>query len=314
MCAFFILFAVFQTAHSQVSPHQELVQLYDYDRKLPLDVQDTVIQETNGIKLHDITYASPRGGRVTAYLIVPSEKKPLAGLIFGHWGYGTRTEFLPEAMLYAKAGAASLLIDYPWVRPAPWRKNVPNFAQPETDRDIYVQAVIDLRRGIDLLQSLSPVDSNRIAYIGHSYGAQWGAILSAVDKRLKGVVLIGGVGAQEDIYLESNDPDFVEFRKSIPKEQLDKYLEVTGVLNAIRYVPYSAPTPLLFQFAKFDRYFSQESMLKYAQAASEPKTVKWYDTGHELNDTQALIDRSDWLQKQIGISPVSPILQGIMKK
>jgi pimeloyl-ACP methyl ester carboxylesterase len=217
-------------------------------------------------------------------------------------------------MLYAQAGAVSLLIDYPWVRPAPWRRNVPNFAQPETDRDIYIQTVIDLRRGIDLLQSLPLVDSNRIAYIGHSYGAQWGAIISAVDKRLKGAVLIGGVGADEDIYLASDDPDFVEFRKSFPKEQLEKYLEVTGVLNAIKYVPYSAPKPLLFQFARFERYFNQESMQRYAQAASEPKTVKWYNTGHELNDIQALIDRSDWLHKQIGIRPLSSILQGILKK
>lgn len=313
-CTFFVLFIVSQLAYSQVGPGQDLIRPYDYDQKLPLDIQDTIIQEINGIKLHDISYASPGGGRVTAYLVVPSEKKPLAGLIFGHWGYGTRTEFLPEAILYAQSGAVSLLIDYPWVRPAPWRRNVPNFAQPETDRDIYIQTVIDLRRGIDLLQSLPSVDSDRIAYIGHSYGAQWGAILSAIDKRLKTVVLIGGVGAQEDIYLASDDPDFVEFRKSIPKEQLDKYLEVTGVLDAIRYVPYSAPTPLLFQFARYERYFDQESMLRYAQAASEPKTVKWYNTGHELNDIQALIDRAEWLQKQIGIKPLSPIVQGILKK
>jgi len=313
-CVFLILFIFFQIALSQVSPVRDLIQLYEYDRKLPPDMQDTVIQEINDVKLHDISYASPKGGRVTAYLVVPSKKKPLAGLIFGHWGYGTRTEFLPEAILYAQAGAASLLIDYPWVRPAPWRRNVPNFAQPETDRDIYIQTVIDLRRGIDLLQTLSSIDSNRIAYIGHSYGAQWGAILSAIDKRLKAVVLIGGVPAQEDIYLTSDDPDFVEFRKSIPKEQLEKYLEATGVLDAIRYVPFSAPTPLLFQFARYERYFNQESMLRYTQAASEPKTVKWYNTGHELNDIQALIDRSDWIQKQIGIKPLSPILQGILKK
>ncbi len=50
-------------------------------------------------------------------------------------------------------------------------------------------------------------------------------------------------------------------------------------------------------------------MLKYAQAASEPKLVKWYDTGHGLNNVQVLIDRADWLQKRIGIKPVMPILQ-----
>jgi hypothetical protein len=45
--------------------------------------------------------------------------------------------------------------------------------------------------------------------------------------------------------------------------------------------PYAAPTPLLFQFARYERYFNEAAMLKYAQAASQPKVVKWYDTGHD---------------------------------
>ena len=314
LCILIAWIGIFQVAYSQDSSIKDLVQLYDYDQKLSLDLQDTIVQDLDGITIHDISYVSPKGGRVTAYWVVPPGKGPFAGLVFGHWGYGTRTEFLPEAILYAKAGAVSLLIDYPWVRPAPWRKNVPNFTQPDTDRDIYVQAVVDLRRGTDFLLSLPYVDSSRIAYIGHSYGAQWGAILSAIDKRLKTVVLIGGVPTQADMFLGSNDPDFVALRTSIPKEQLEKYLEVTGVLDAIRYVPYSAPTPLLFQFARYERYFGEASMLRYAQAAGEPKLVKWYDTGHELNDVQALIDRGDWLEKEIGIKSIAPILQEMFKK
>jgi hypothetical protein len=66
---------------------------------------------------------------------------------------------------------------------------------------------------------------------------------------------------------------------------------------------------LLFRFARFERYFNEAAMLKYARAASEPKILEWYDTGHDLNDIQALIDRASWLQKQIGIKPIAPILQ-----
>jgi len=281
---------------------------------LPLDIKDTVIQDIEGITIHDLTYTSPQGGRVTAYLVVPSGKGPFAGIVFGHWGYGVRTEFLPEAILYAKAGAVSILPDYPWVRPAPWRRSVPHIAEPDTDREIYIQAVVDLRRGINLLNSLGYVDSSRMAYIGHSYGAQWGAILSAVDKRFKAVVLAGGVPTQAEIYLKSDDPDFVDFRKSIPPEQLDKYFEVTGVTDGIRYVPFASPTPLLFQFARYERYFGEESMNRYFQAASEPKQVKWYNTGHELNDIQALVDRANFMEKEIGILPVVSILQKEIKE
>jgi len=53
----------------------------------------------------------------------------------------------------------------------------------------------------------------------------------------------------------------------------------------------------------------EAAMLRYARAASQPKIVEWYDTGHDLNDVQALIDRANWLQTQIGIKSILPILQ-----
>lgn len=84
------------------------------------------------------------------------------------------------------------------------------------DRDIFIQTVVDLRRGIDLLLARPDVDPKRLACVGHSYGAQWGSILSAVDKRMKTSVLMAGVAECSDIMLRSNDPDIVDFRNSQP--------------------------------------------------------------------------------------------------
>jgi cephalosporin-C deacetylase-like acetyl esterase len=295
-------------ASAQNHSLNELRRLFEYDQKLSLDVREVGIRNSGDVRIRDLNYASPRFGRVTAYLVEPAVKGKYAGIVFGHWGYGNRTEFLSEAILYAKAGAVSLLIDYPWVRPAPWRRNEPG-SKPEAVRDNYAAAVIDLRRGIDLLQTRAEVDSSRIAYVGHSTGAQWGAILSAIDERIKAVVLMGGIPTEATILLESDDPEYVDFRKNTPREQVDKYFKTVGVMDAINYVPYAAPTPLLFQFARYERYFNEAAMLRYARAASEPKAVKWYETGHDLNDVEALIDRANWLQKQIGIKSIAPILQ-----
>ena len=286
----------------------ELRRLFDYDQNAPLDIKEAGVINRNGIRIYDITYASPKNGRVTAYLVTPAKRGRFAGVVFGHWGYGTRTEFLPEAMLYAKAGVVSLLVDDLNVRPAPWRRNASG-SEPEAVRNNFIQSVVDLRRGIDLLRARSDVDPNRIAYVGHSSGAHWGAILSAVDKRLKTVVLMAGVPNEATILLESEDPDFVSFRQSTPKEQLDTYFKTVSSLDAINYVSHAAPTPLLFQFARFEQYFNEAAMRRYAQAGSEPKRVLWYDTGHGLNDIQPLIDRANWLQKHIGIGPVGPILR-----
>jgi hypothetical protein len=83
----------------------ELKRQFDYDLKEALDAKETLLYERDGAN--------------------------------------DRTEFLPEAKLYATAGAVSLLIDYPWVRPAPWRKRLKFLDDPENDHSAFVQAVID---------------------------------------------------------------------------------------------------------------------------------------------------------------------------
>src|SRR5438876_587904 len=182
-----------QNIATATSDYQTTFHLFDYDAKAPLDIHDKIIEEFDGGSLHDITYVSPKGGPVAAYLVVPKGKGPFAAVLFGHWGNGTRTEFIPEAKLYARAGAVSLLPDYPWDRPQPWRKTPSHYDKPELDCEIEIQAVLELRRGIDLLLARPDVDPKRLAYVGHSYGAQWGSILSAVDKRMKTSVLMAGV-------------------------------------------------------------------------------------------------------------------------
>jgi beta-lactamase class A len=281
--------------------YQRALHLFDYDATAPLDVHDKIIEEFDGGTLHDITYTSPKGGPVSAYLVVPKGKGPFAAILFGHWGNGTRAEFIPEAKLYAKAGAVSLIPDYPWDRSQPWRKTPSHYDKPELDREIEVQAVLELRRGIDLLLARPDVDPKRLAYVGHSYGAQWGSILSAVDKRMKTSVLMAGVAETGDIFLRGNHPTITELRKSRPSGQFERYAQIAGDIDAIHFAGHAAPIPLLLQFGNFEEYFDKTSMEHYAAAASDPKKVLYYDTGHDLNDPQALEDRYNWLADHIAL-------------
>jgi len=290
-----------QNIATATSDYQTTFHLFDYDAKAPLDIHDKIIEEFDGGSLHDITYVSPKGGPVAAYLVVPKGKGPFAAVLFGHWGNGTRTEFIPEAKLYARAGAVSLLPDYPWDRPQPWHKTPNHYDKPELDREIEIQAVLELRRGIDLLLARPDVDPKRLAYVGHSYGAQWGSILSAVDKRMKTSVLMAGVGEIGDIFLRGNDPGIIELRKSRPPGQFERYEQIAGEIDALHFVGHAAPIPLLFQFANFEQLFDKTSMEHYATTATDPKKVLYYDAGHDLNDPQALQDRYDWLAKYIDL-------------
>ena len=62
------------------------VHLFDYDPKSPLNFQDNGVKDVGGISVHDITYSSPKGGNVPAYLVVPPGEGPFPGIIFVHWG------------------------------------------------------------------------------------------------------------------------------------------------------------------------------------------------------------------------------------
>src|SRR5262249_19199775 len=152
--------------------------------KQPLDFREESTPENlDGAKLQAVSYASPKGGRVPAYLVTPpaSAKEPFAGIIFVHWGQGDRTEFIAESLLLAKGGAVSLLNDGVFNRP---NGQGDDFTHPEKEREGYLQLVTDIRRGVDVLLALS-VDPKRIAYVGHSYGATWGGALAGVEKRIK---------------------------------------------------------------------------------------------------------------------------------
>lgn len=295
------------------TPDADSLKVFDYDHNSPLDLQEKAVQDRDGIQIHDISYASPKGGRVSAFLVAPPGKGPFAGIVFLHAGQWDRHEFLAEAELLARAGAVSLLLDAPPMRPAAFRVKQPDRFQS------YVQLVVDCRRAVDVLESLpggraisrgkssTPrsshplVDPRRIAYVGHSLGATWGGALAVSERRFKALVLMAG---------------FSEFSVSakefdIPPSQLEKaqpFLKAIAPFDADRLLPHAAPAAVLLQFARSDEFISHEDALRSSNATSEPKVVKWYEGGHDFADPRALPDRAEFLRQHIGIAPLRPIL------
>lgn len=300
--AFILVITLCGIAFAQAKPIGELRQMFDYDPSASLDVKEVGVEDRNGVRIHDISYASPKGGRVTAYLVVPSnKKKKFAGIIFMHGRPGSRKTFLDEALQLAKAGAVSLLIDAPFSRTGESKRDFdPTVTKPESDRDIYIQTVIDLRRGVDLLLSRSDIDPKHLGFVGHSFGAHTGASLAGVEKRIKAFVIMSGSPSLTEFLRTSTIPAIVETRNTLTKEQQDNYFTALATVDPINYIGYVAPSALFLQFGKKDTYPSEESAAVYAKAASNPKLVKFYDAGHELND-EARRDRAEWLRKQIGI-------------
>lgn len=271
----------------------ESAQLFDYKRTVTFDIKGATSKEEDGVTIRDINYAAhtPQRGRIKAYLIQPEGKGPFAGVLFFHW-YGTpngnRDQFLNEAVSLAKQGTTSLLIQgyFPWAVPP---------ADAATDRQRVIDETIEVRRALDLLLSQPGVDRKRIGYVGHDYGAMYGAIAASVDKRAKTYILIAGIGSFSNWSLDY-------WLKAIPAPDKEAYREALNPIDPITQIARAAPATFLFQFAKADEHITSESALAFSAAASRPKEVKWYEGKHELDVEAARDDRRAWLTRQLHLT------------
>ena len=137
---------------AQVPDWEHLRGWFAYEARRPLEVIEKSVDVRGQARVYDLTYASPKGGPVPAYLILPAGDGPIdAAVLFLHPGQGDRATFVPEGVTLAEFGVASLSIDAPHLRPVPWRSGFVDTEDPVHSRDSMIQTVVDLRRGIELL-------------------------------------------------------------------------------------------------------------------------------------------------------------------
>ncbi len=278
--------------------YEELLSLFDYERQAALDIREVSVQEQYCVIVHDISYASPKGGRVPAFLVVPDGPGPFAGVILLHGLPGGRGDLLGYARDLAKTGVVALLIDAPFARRMQADPTEEPVTFTEQDRDEQVQLVVDLRRGVDLLTSLRDVDPDRIAYVGSSYGAAMGGLLAGIEDRIKAYALTMGIGGLVARARTIDDPSGPLQR--LPEEQRERWLAAMEPIEPINHIGNAAPAALLFQSGRRDLRIPQEAAIQFQQAGSEPKEIKWYDSGHNP-PIEALLDQVNWLETLIGI-------------
>lgn len=282
------------TSITVLNKYEESVSLFDYDMQSPLSVTENSVQQEDGYTLYDIHYPSPKGGNVNSYLLVPDGAGPFAGLVLMHGSSGSRESLLPFAKDLVLTGAIVLTIDGPAAR-------IPNrdwiHFTPQ-DRDEQIQLIIDLRRGVDLLTTHPNVDARRIGYIGYSYGAAMGGLLSGVEPRIKAYGLMVGDGGLVNHFTDGDKP--IGGFETVPSAMREAWLKAMEPIEPIHFVGHASPSALFFQNARRDSLVTEADALAYQAAGSEPKRVEWYDSDHGLPD-QAYFDMVDWLAEQIGI-------------
>jgi predicted esterase len=162
-------------------------------------------------------------------------------------------------------------------------------ARLRKERDLTVQTILGLRRGVDLLQSLPQVDPKRIGFVGFSEGAKIGAILAGVDHRIRAFAL-----------MSAGSPTVASFVAGLPPGEATGITRVLRQIDPVRYLGHAAPSSVFFQDGSLDQLVPHAQLVRVAQAATGPKRLQWYAAGHTLNKA-AFRDQLAWLSSELGI-------------
>jgi cephalosporin-C deacetylase-like acetyl esterase len=165
-----------------------------------------------------------------------------------------------------------------------------------------VQAIVDTRRGADLLLARGDVDAQRLAYVGHSYNAATGAFLSGIDRRFKAFVLMAGA-LSDQVTLKSKE--LQDYRQKVGPEKFDAFFAKYAWLDQGEYVSRAAPAMVFLQYASQEAFLTPERSREYAAVVSEPKRFKLYDAPHALN-AEARRDRIAFLTEQLKLKLTPP--------
>ncbi len=176
---------------------------FEYDRARPFDLTVDKTERRGEVTVQDVSYLQLDGTRNQAYLVTPPAPAPHPGILFVHWlednsPTANRTEFLGEAIdLASTSGAVSLLPNTMWTPPGWFVKR-----NPEADYAISIRQTREIRRAIDLLATRPGVDPGRLVFVGHDFGAMYGALAAGVEPaRLKAFVFMAGTQRFSDWFL-----------------------------------------------------------------------------------------------------------------
>jgi dienelactone hydrolase len=141
--------------------------------------------------------------------------------------------------------------------------------------ELYIEIFKDFKRSIDYLETRPDIDSKRLAYIGASWGGVLGAILPAVEDRLKVSILI--VGGMEFYGVPAID-------------------QITYV-NRVRI-------PTLMLNGRYDMNYPYETRVKpmfdLLGTPKDQKDLKLYDTDHYIPRIEEIKEALAWLDRYLG--------------
>ena len=264
--------------------YKHYLSFYAYDRS-PLQAHIESTDTTGEWVSQKISFNAAYGGeRMMVYLYLPRNARvPLQTVIFFpgsdvlyQRSSSSQELMFPSIDFIVKSGRAFV---YPVLKGTFERGSALTSDYPNETvlwRDHVVAWAKDIGRTIDYLAARPDIDTSKIAYFGWSWGGMMGAIMPAIERRFKVVVL--------------NVAGF-SFNKTLPE------------VDAINFVGHIT-MPVLMLNGRYDYYFpyetSQLPMFKLLGTPPDQKKQVVYETSHFLPRNQLIREILAWLDKYLG--------------
>ncbi len=264
-----------------------LRSIYSYD-KAPLESRLEATDDSDPRwRKEKVSYRAAYGDeRISAFLFLPKNATPPYQTITYFPGAGAlsarTSDALHDLSIVSVLVASGRALIYPVYQGTYERHTVTvsegtATREPAAYRDWLVMVAKDLGRTIDYLETRNDVQAGNLAYAGNSLGGAIGAILPAIERRIKvNVLVIGG---------------FLPFR--LPPEA-----------DQINFAPRNT-VPTLMVSGRYDFRFpletSQRPMFKWLGAPPERKRHVLFDTGHALKAEQIASVAYAWLDQYQGL-------------
>ena len=255
---------------------------FHYDRA-PLDARPVAEQAIATGRWETVEIAAAYGGeRMALHLFLPARGKPPHQVVLlfpGSLALHNRTFTLDEfrRVDYIVKGGRALLIPVykgTWERGCEMKSDYPDASA--LYKDHLVMLGKDVARAVDFVESRPDLDATRIAYLGVSWGGALGAILPAVEPRLKvNVLYVAGLC----------------FQRALP--EADQLNYVTRVRQ-----------PTLMLNGELDFFFpaetSQRPMFDLLGTPAEQKKRLTYARGHTVPKVELVRESVAWLDRHLG--------------
>jgi serine/threonine protein kinase/formylglycine-generating enzyme required for sulfatase activity/cephalosporin-C deacetylase-like acetyl esterase len=255
--------------------------LFAYD-KTPLHAVVESVEQSENWKREKITFDAAYGKeRMIAYLFLPKNATPPFQTIVyfpGADAIYTRSSENLRVDLYDFIIKSGRAVIFPLYKGTYERGDglKRGHHMENSYRDHVIEWSKDLGRSIDYLESRPDIDSEKLAYEGVSWGAALGAVLPAVEDRIKVCVLLG------------------------PGFNLDRTLPEVDQIN---FAP-RVKVPVLMLSGRYDYFYptatSQEPMLRLLGAPKDQKRHVLADTGHDFPRAELIKESLDWLDRYLG--------------